>query len=219
MPADYYNRVNTDLLALIPTDAGLVVEIGCGAGALGEAYLRINPSCRYVGVELNREAAERAVSRLSAVRTGDAEKLDIGEDKIDCLVYGDVLEHMADPWSVLARHAACLRDGGQVVACIPNVQHWSVIISLLAGQWRYQDEGLLDRTHLRFFTLESIRELFAGAGLTIIEIRLRQSDPKKAAGFHELLAPLAERLGIDQAAFRRQTLTIQYLVRAVKGKE
>jgi len=219
MPVDYYNRVNSELLALIPPDAGLVVEGGCGAGALGEAYRRINPSCRYVGIELNREAAERAASRLSAVRTGDAETLDLGEDNIDCLVYGDVLEHMADPWATLARHAARLRDGGQVVACIPNIQHLSVIVDLLRGRWRYRDEGLLDRTHLRFFTLESIGELFAKAGLTVFDVRPRLlKEPAELAGFRDLLAPIAERLGADRAAFQTQTAALQYLVRAVKGR-
>ncbi|HWQ60759.1 MAG TPA: methyltransferase domain-containing protein [Negativicutes bacterium] len=215
---DYYNRVNSDLLALIPPDAGMVVEVGCGAGALGEAYRRLNPYCRYVGIELNREAAERAASRLSAVKSGDAETLDIGEENVDCLVYGDVLEHMADPWATLARHAGRIKEGGQVVACIPNIQHWSVIIGLLQGQWRYRDEGLLDRTHLRFFTLESIGELFAKAGLTVYEVRPRQTNPREAAGFHELLAPVAERLGVDRAAFINQTTAVQYLVRAVKGR-
>lgn len=216
---DYYNRVNQDLLALIPPDARLVVEVGCGAGALGEIYRRINPDCRYVGVELNREAAERAASRLSSVRTGDAETLDIGEDDIDCLVYGDVLEHMADPWTTLARHAARLRDGGQVVACIPNIQHISVILGLLQGRWRYRDEGLLDRTHLRFFTLEGIGELFARAGLTVHDVRPRLlKDSPEAARGRELLAPVAASLGVDKAAFAGQTTALQYLVRAVKGR-
>ena len=72
---------------------------------------------------------------------------------MDCLVFGDVLEHLVDPWAVLARLARLVCDGGQILACIPNVQHYSVIVSLLRGKWDYQDEGLLDRTHLRFFTL------------------------------------------------------------------
>ena len=72
---------------------------------------------------------------------------------MDCLVYGDVLKHLKDPWSLLREHRAFLSERGLVLACIPNIQHWTILTALLRGQWNYQEEGLLDRTHLRFFTL------------------------------------------------------------------
>jgi 2-polyprenyl-3-methyl-5-hydroxy-6-metoxy-1,4-benzoquinol methylase len=102
---------------------------------------------------------------MDQVVVGDAENIeaaDLGIEPgtVDCLVYGDVLEHMVDPWSLLRRQAAWLRPQGMVLACIPNVQHWSMFMRLLHGNWRYEEEGLLDRTHLRFFTLESISQLF-----------------------------------------------------------
>ena len=215
---DYYSRVNTDLLQFIPPDAEVVVEVGCGSGALGEQYLQVNPGCRYVGLEINPEAAAEAVCRLSAVMVGNAEEITLDEQDIDCLVYGDVLEHMVDPWATLRRHAVQLREGGQVIACIPNIQHWTVILNLLKGHWRYQSEGLLDSTHLRFFTLEGIRDMFAKAGLTVYDIRPRKIGQKGIDGFQAAFQPVLEKLGIDPQTFLNQTSAFQYIVRAVKGQ-
>lgn len=214
---EYFSRVNQDLLLLMPPDAAIVVEVGCGSGALGELYRRVNPACRYVGLEINPEAAAIAAGRLSAVVTGNAEEIILDEGNVDCLVYGDVLEHMTDPWATLQRHSAGLKEGGQVLACIPNVQHWSVILGLLKGQWQYRAEGLLDATHLRFFTLDGIREMFARAGLTVFEIRPRVFRHPGFQEFREAILPVLDRLGIDKNAFLSQSEAFQYIVRAVKG--
>ncbi|MFI5455421.1 MAG: methyltransferase domain-containing protein [Isosphaerales bacterium] len=223
---DYYNRVNVDLLRLMPPDARVVVEIGCGAGALAEAYRRINTQVHYFGIEKDPAAARAAgasgrVDRVVAgdVETVDPAALDLSDTSpsVDCLVLGDVLEHMVDPWAVLARLVRWVRDGGQVLACIPNVQHYSVLVNLLRGKWDYQDEGLLDRTHLRFFTLSGVQELFASAGLHVFEIQPRWWPSAEFDRFQQVMAPVLSGLAIDPASFAAQTQAVQYIVRAVRA--
>jgi SAM-dependent methyltransferase len=139
---EYYNRVNHDLLRLIPPDAGIVLEIGCGAGALAQVYRRINPEVLYLGVEIVPDAASAAAGvGVDRVFNGDAalvEPSDSGlsaiDPGVDCLVFGDVLEHMTDPWAVLARLVRWVREGGQVLACIPNIQQFPVLVNLMRGQ-------------------------------------------------------------------------------------
>jgi 2-polyprenyl-3-methyl-5-hydroxy-6-metoxy-1,4-benzoquinol methylase len=218
---DYYEGVNEDLLNLLPRDARLVVEIGCAGGAMGRRYKLVNMHARYIGIESHGEAARVAAYRLDHVVHGDAEQLDataigIAPGTVDCLIYGDVLEHLRDPWTLLRRQAEWLRPGGMAVACIPNVQHWSVLVELLRGKWEYTSQGLLDRTHLRFFTLQSIRDLFVGAGLVQGNLLARMVPGPDFAQIQELLAPVLRWLQIDSSAFATQASAYQYLVQAFK---
>jgi SAM-dependent methyltransferase len=217
---DYHSRINRDLLVRIPRQANVIVEVGCGTGALGAAFKATHPQAYYVGIESDVAAADRARAVLDQVICADVEStgLPLADlPPLDCLIYGDVLEHLRDPWSCLQRHALLLKPQGTLLACIPNVQHWSVIFMLLRGEWPLADEGLFDRTHLRWFTRSGITNLMQQAGLAIQEIQPRIFDPAQARAFVEALLPALPQLGLHPKALLAGTAPLQYVVVATRS--
>jgi 2-polyprenyl-3-methyl-5-hydroxy-6-metoxy-1,4-benzoquinol methylase len=171
-PAGYYGHARTEIAPLWPARAGRVLEVGCGRGAT-LAWLKATARCEHTtGIELFAEAAEAARAVVDRVESGDAEVLlDVvaREGAFDVVLCLDVLEHLRDPWAFVARLGPLLAPGGFVIASLPNVRHWRVSAGLLvAGRWRYADAGVLDRTHLRFFTRESARGLLNVAPLKLV---------------------------------------------------
>ncbi len=212
----YYDSYNPDLLKLIPPDAKTVLEIGCGEGALCEAYRRVNPGVEYFGIELDRTACEVAFKRgvFAQLECRDIETYIEEEwiNEFDCVILGDVLEHLRDPWKTLNIVTHWVGHSAQVLACIPNVQHWTVIRDLINGNWDYTDSGLLDRTHLRFFALKSIREMFGEAGLQVHEIIGRDL-------FNDEIDEWYRNEFEVKAGAPREMRAYQYLVRARKPDE
>lgn len=157
-----------DLERLVPPEARRVLDVGCAYGALGLALKRRGVET-VIGIELNPEAARRAAELIDTVIVCDVEleapPFEAGT--FDCIVYGDVLEHLVDPWAVLREHRHLLAPGGVALISIPNIGYWPVLRMLLRGQWRYTTSGTLDRTHLRFFTLAGIEQLCQQAGLRV----------------------------------------------------
>jgi len=171
--AAYFQTPRREMLAFVPTGVKAVLEIGCGTGAFG-ALVKRERHCRYVGVELFENAAEQARPRLDEVHVLNVEKesLPFSPASFDCLVCNDVLEHLVDPWAVLTRLVTFLRPGGYIVSSTPNVRFSEVVKDLVfRKRWEYREQGVLDRTHLRFFTEASVREMFEGAGAKVLEIR------------------------------------------------
>ena len=216
---DYPDLPNTDLLDRIPLDARVVLDVGCGAGALGAAYRQRNPRARILGIEQQREAAQRASHRLDAVANADVEQVPLPfalSGGLDCIVYGDVLEHLKDPWSVLRRHAEALSDNGTMLLCIPNVEHWSFAARLLHGGWDYEDAGLFDRTHLRWFTLESTRRGLEALGLAPCDVHARVFDPERLNAFVAAMTPALRNMGIDPQSYAGRAGPLQYVWRVRK---
>lgn len=209
---------NRDLLAFIPGNARHVVEVGCNSGALAAAYKAINPSCLYEGIELDEQAAQTARNHCDRVLELDIES--VGTEffgkfsEADCWVFGDVLEHLKDPWQVLARIRSVMPENGMIVACIPNAQHWSVQAKLCIGDFRYQNEGLMNRSHLRWFTRATIFELFAQAGFQIVAGRPIILDEPVRDRILPAIKLMAQLTGANPDVTINDSLPIQYIVRA-----
>jgi SAM-dependent methyltransferase len=218
MPS-YPDQPNADLLERIPLDAAIVLDVGCGAGSLGAAYRRLNPRARLLGIENDPAAAELAARRMDEVAVVDVEQdpLPFEFDRpIDCIVYGDVLEHLRDPWSLLRRHVAALSDDGTILICVPNLEHWSFADRLLRGTWDYEPSGLFDETHLRWFSLETMRKGLLSLGLTLCNVHPRVFGAADAAAFATRIAPALTALGVDPQLYAQRATPLQYVWRARK---
>lgn len=166
--ASYYGYARPEVCALVPESAMRVIDFGCAGGALGRALKTARPGRLVFGVEPVAEQAARARAVLDEVHVGHAEdELPEAWGAPDCVIFADVLEHLVDPWAVVRRARARLAPGGALVVSIPNVLHHSVLADLLRGRFDYRDAGVLDRTHLRFFTAATARELVEQAGFRV----------------------------------------------------
>lgn len=164
MSVSYYAGINNYLLNQVPAEARKIFEIGCGYGNFGELVKRRHPDIKYYAMELAPEAAKVAATKLDHVFCGNIETACLVEGQFDCIIFGDVLEHLYDPLDVLRKVRSMLKPDGCVLCSVPNVQHHSILERLLAGDFQYQDMGLLDRTHIRFFTYASFIKLLLDAG-------------------------------------------------------
>jgi 2-polyprenyl-3-methyl-5-hydroxy-6-metoxy-1,4-benzoquinol methylase len=171
-----YVSPRPDILALVPTTARCVLDVGCSNGALGKSIKQSQPGARVVGMEVSADMAEDARAHLDQVLIGDIEHPQafdaLGGQRFDTIIFADVLEHLKDPWSMLEKIRPFLLPNGVVITSIPNVRHMDTIFNLvIKGRWPYRDRGIHDRTHLRFFTKRNIEELFAGASFKIDAMR------------------------------------------------
>jgi len=145
---------------------------------MGRALKAQRPGADVRGIEPDVAAASTARLVLDDVLAGRAEDpLPPGWPVPDCLIFADVLEHMVDPWSCLVTWRQRLPENGTVVLSIPNVVHYGTVWELLRGRWNYRDQGILDRTHLRFFTRKTAVELVEGAGFKIQKLARNWSVP------------------------------------------
>ncbi len=217
-PFIYGSAPNPDLLARIPRDAGAILDIGCGAGGLAAAWRRINPRTRIMGVEPDPALGAAAAPHLDALFTTDIETSlpDIAPDSLDAVLFGDVLEHLRDPWSALARTATLLAPDGVMLVCVPNVEHWSFMARLITGRFDYEPHGLMDRTHLRWFTPAMMRRALVEAGLVPLEMVPRIFAPEQGEAFSQAMAPALEKLGIAREAWLARAQPLQWVWRAAR---
>lgn len=219
-PAEPPTGFNPDVLRLIPAQAKAIVEVGCSTGALAHALRQERPGVHFVGLELDPRAAEVAGHFCDRVEQADIEAMDDAAfarlaDR-DCWIFGDVLEHLRDPWRVLRRVARVLPPGGCVVASIPNAQHWSIQARLAIGEFRYEPAGLMDRSHLRWFTRVTLFELFKSAGLKVeAGVPCVFQEPPRRELVLAAIKQMALAMGRDPDAAAQDAEALQYVVRAV----
>ena len=144
-----------------------VFEAGVSSGYF--ASVLVSAGLHVDGHELDPVVAERARTICDEVHVGDLESFDpaVLEHDYDVLLFGDTLEHLSDPVAVLRRLTTRLRPDGALVISVPNIANWTIRLSLLAGRFRYTDRGILDRTHLRFFTRTTLVEMLGQAGFEV----------------------------------------------------
>lgn len=168
-PMDYFEQPRSELIDYVPIDAKLILDVGCANGTFGDA-LKKERDCTVWGIEPVKAAAAVAANRLDVVIQAEfsRELPQIHGKRFDAILFNDVLEHIQDPESVLEVAKTFVRNGGYIIASIPNVLYWPVMYQLLRhGDWEYADSGVLDRTHLRFFTKKSISRMFRDCGYEI----------------------------------------------------
>jgi SAM-dependent methyltransferase len=219
----YQDRPRMDLMELLDFPFQTVLEVGCGSGSTARAIKeRVSP-ITYLGIEVDQHAADEARGVMDRVLTGDIEKIDldhydIRKNSIDLVIFADVLEHLYDPWKILRMLHSYLRPGGRIIASIPNIQNIRVIQNLVNGYWTYTNMGLLDATHIRFFTLAEIGKLFGGSGyatekiISVLNVEL----PREGSWPRDLDVGnlLLRNVTHDQA---QQLFTFQYLIRVRKN--
>jgi 2-polyprenyl-3-methyl-5-hydroxy-6-metoxy-1,4-benzoquinol methylase len=187
-PEGYYSHERPEVLEFIPPNARRILDVGCGTGGFGEQVKRKFGATVW-GIELMPSIADRARERLDRVIAGDIlDQLEqLPDGYFDCITFNDVLEHLIDPYRVLLAVKSKLSPGGVVVASIPNVRFFRNLFNLVVrGDWRYEDAGTLDKTHVRFFTKKSIAPMFESLGYRIIQLKGINATPSRKVALFNL---------------------------------
>jgi 2-polyprenyl-3-methyl-5-hydroxy-6-metoxy-1,4-benzoquinol methylase len=159
-----------------------ILDVGCGSGALG-AFLIANQNCKVHGFEINSNIIDIAKNNLTSVVEGNIETDPIPFEfkSFDYIVLGDVLEHLINPIPTLEKLKKYLSKDGILLVTTPNVKHWSVTYNLIfKDDWQYKDWGILDYTHLRFFTKKSLTNMLMSNNITDFQIEWIIQKPSKS---------------------------------------
>jgi 2-polyprenyl-3-methyl-5-hydroxy-6-metoxy-1,4-benzoquinol methylase len=178
----YYSTVNKFLLPLIPNKPNAIMDVGCGSGQLGHSLLTTGKAREVVGVEIYEQAAKEAMRFYKTVHVGDIEEMNLDyENYFDIVICSDILEHLKEPSKMVNKIFTYLVKGGLIVCSVPNVRYWQIWRDLIfRGKWEYTAEGIMDHTHLRYFTVSSFKKILIEASFKIVNQRLRIEDfPKR----------------------------------------
>ncbi|MFC2135028.1 class I SAM-dependent methyltransferase [Bacteroidota bacterium] len=179
----YFYEIRKDILPLIPPQSKSLLDVGCGGGYTAK-YIKENFRMDIVeGVEISPEIIDTARSNVDKLYTLNLENVEnfyeIFQRQYDCILLLDILEHMVNPYVVLSRIKTILSKNGVLIISLPNIRHYRAVAPLLfLNEWKYTSAGPLDRTHLRFFTLKSMRRIINEAGFEIISEQPKRSYTK-----------------------------------------
>ena len=167
---EYYKGGRHEMTKYIPADAKRILEIGCGEGNFG-ALLKAEMGVEVWGIEYQQSRASEAATKLDNVLCGDVIELidQVPDAYFDAIVCNDVLEHLLDPYKVLDKAKIKLSQGGVVVSSIPNIRYFRTLYKFVFKRaWDYEDQGIMDFTHFRFFTIDSIRKMYEDLNYHVI---------------------------------------------------
>lgn len=169
-----YTFPRDDVMRHLPECSGPVLDLGCSNGASGAWLKQERPNQSVWGIEADPGLAEMARGRLDRVLEGDAtaclKEMQREGVTLGAVVMADVLEHLVDPWTAFDLAVSLVRPGGWVLASIPNVGHWDTLVNVVRGRWPYRDRGIHDDTHLRFFGIRNVEDLFSRPGVRLVRM-------------------------------------------------
>jgi 2-polyprenyl-3-methyl-5-hydroxy-6-metoxy-1,4-benzoquinol methylase len=203
----YYGRERPSLYTRVDEGPTIILDLGCGMGTLGRKLRELKKAKELVGAEIFETAGQEAAKFYEKVYIGDIESMQLPYlDYFDYVICGDILEHTKDPYRLVSQIRTWLKPGGKLICSLPNVRNYRVWSKLIfRGQWEYEDSGILDATHLRFFTRKSGCKMVRDAGLQIENCTMLTYGTKKL-----LLNALTFRLC-------EELLALQFVIEARKG--
>ena len=211
-----------DVVAAVPKNARYILDVGCSNGTVGASLRRQDNQRVVIGIENDELLATEAATKLTEVVKGDLNAFEYGnhfsENSFDCIIFADILEHLADPWTSLKKAVSLLQPEGSVVISVPNVRHLTAIYAIFFhGSFPRRHRGLFDATHLRWFTFSDVKALCQNSGLRIVDVNgnLRLFDLPGG----EVNRRVERLLGRFSSSFLvREFLAYQFVVRAIRDK-
>ena len=203
----YSKRANPILLKqVIKYKPKIILDVGCSTGALGHEIKKVY-DCKVYGLDISEKAISIAKQRLDKALICDIEKEEpeLEIEMFDAIIFGDVLEHLFDPTDVLRMLRKFLKEDGKVIVSVPNIANITIRLSLLFGNFDYKNKGILDNTHIRFFTMKTIKTTLQSAGYKILEVDILPPNPYNNIYIYDLLYYFSK---IEKSLFAQQFIII-----------
>ncbi len=209
----YSSNIRWDMIQMISAGNHKILDVGCGAGHTLKKLKELGKANETVGIEINEQVTQDLSDTLDRLYVGDVETIDLPptEKYFDYILFGDVLEHLIDPRRVLHIYKSLLRDDGYIIASIPNIKHYNVLLRLIFfDEFQYTDAGLLDSSHLRFFTKKEILKMFTDEKFDVVDL-ISVDGSKPGKKFKDTLFTFLNSKLFSFLSQRLQILTMYFL--------